>query len=108
MAQNKVEESLAVNLEAAKAMPGDALAHSQLGSSYFFLGRLDEAEIQLKEAKAIDPGHFSFPQLILAEIYARKKQPEAAATEIREFIKLHPDSEWTPKLRKALETLAVP
>jgi tetratricopeptide (TPR) repeat protein len=108
MAQNKVEESLPVNLEAVKAMPGDALAHSQLGSSYFFLGQLDEAEIQLKEAKAIDPAHFSFPQLILAEIYARKKQPEAAAAEIREFIKLHPDSEWTPKLRKALETLAVP
>jgi len=108
MAQNKVEESLAVNLEAVKAMPGDALAHSQLGSSYFFLGRLDEAEIQLKEAKAIDPGHFSYPQLVLVGIYTRRNQPEAAAAEIREFIKLHPDSEWTPKLRKALETLAVP
>jgi tetratricopeptide (TPR) repeat protein len=107
-AQNKIRESLAVNLEAVKAMPGDALAHSQVGSSYFFLGQLDEAEIQLKEAKAIDPAHFSFPQLILAEIYARKKQPAAAAAEIREFMKLHPDSEWTPKLRKALETLAVP
>ena len=108
MAQNKVEESLAVNLEAVKAMPGDALAHSQLGSSYFFLGRLDEAEIQLKEAKAIDAGHFSYPQLVLVGIYARRNQPEAAAAEIREFMKLHPDSEWTPKLRKALETLAVP
>ncbi len=108
MAQNKVEESLAVNLEAVKARPGDALAHSQLGSSYFFLGRLDEAEIQLKEAKAIDPGHFSYPQLVLVGIYTRRNQPEAAAAEIREFIKLHPDSEWTPKLRKALETLAVP
>jgi hypothetical protein len=108
MAQGKVEESLAVNLEAVKAMPGDALAHSQLGSSYFFLGRLDEAEIQLKEAKAIDPGHFSYPQLVLVGIYTRRNQPEAAAAEIREFIKLHPDSEWTPKLRKALETLTVP
>jgi len=104
-AQNKIEESLAVNLEAVKAMPGDALAHSQLGSTYFFLGRLDEAESQLMQAKAIDPGHFSFPQLVLAEIYARKKQPAAAAAEIREFMKLHPDSELTPKLRKALETL---
>ena len=108
MAQNKVEESLTVNLEAVKAMPGDALAHSQLGSSYFFLGRLDEAEIQLKEAKAIDPGHFSYPQLVLVGIYTRRNQLEAAAAEIREFIKLHPDSEWTPKLRKALETLTVP
>ncbi len=108
MAQNKVAESLTVNLEAVKAMPGDALAHSQLGSSYFFLGRLDEAEIQLKEAKAIDPGHFSYPQLVLVGIYTRRNQPEAAAAEIREFIKLHPDSEWTPKLRKALEALPVP
>jgi Tfp pilus assembly protein PilF len=107
MAQNKVEESLAVNLEAVKTMPGDALAHSQLGSSYFFLGRLDEAEIQLKEAKAIDPAHFSFPQLVLIEIYARRNQPEAAAAEIREFMKLHPDSEWIPKLREALGKLGV-
>jgi len=104
-AQNKIEESLAVNLEAVKAMPGDALAHSQLGSTYFFLGRLDEAESQLKQAKAIDPAHFSMPQLVLIEIYARKKQPAAAAGEIREFMKLHPDSELIPKLRKALETL---
>ena len=105
VAQNKIQESLPVNLEAVKAMPGDALAHSQLGSSYFFLGRLDEAETQLKEAKAIDPAHFSMPQLVLIEIYARKNQPAAAAAEIREFMKLHPDSEWIPKLRKALETL---
>jgi tetratricopeptide (TPR) repeat protein len=105
LAQNKIEESLAVDLEAVKAMPGDALAHSQLGSSYFSLGRLDEAEIQLKEAKAIDPAHFSFPQLVLIEIYARKNQPEAAAAEIREFMKLHPDSDWIPKLREALEKL---
>jgi len=105
LAQNKIQESLAVSLEAVKAMPGEALAHSQLGSSYFFLGRLDEAENQLKQAKAIDPAHFSMPQLVLIEIYARKNQPAAAAAEIREFMKLHPDSEWIPKLRKALETL---
>lgn len=107
LAQNKIQESLSVNLEAVKMMPGDALAHSQLGSSYFFLGRLDEAEIQLKEAKAIDPSHFSFPQLVLVEIYARRNQPEAAVAEIKEFMKLHPDSEWIPTLRKALEKLGV-
>jgi Tfp pilus assembly protein PilF len=104
LALNRIEESLAVNQAAVKASPGDALAHSQLGKSYFYLGKFDDAETYLKRAEAIDPSHFSYPQVILAEIYMRRNQVPAAMAEMEEFLKLHPDSDWAPGIRKALET----
>ncbi len=103
LSEGKIKESLAVNQAAAKARPDDALAQSQLGKSYYFLDQLDEAETHLKQAKALDPGHFSYPGLILIGIYLRKNRTAEAVAEIEEFIKLHPDSEWTAKLRKFLE-----
>ena len=104
LALNRIEESLPVNQAAVKANPGDALAHSQLGKSYFYLGKFDDAETYLKRAEAIDPGHFSYPQVILIEIYMRRNQVPAAIAEMEEFLKLHPDSDWAPGIRKALET----
>jgi len=102
---NKLEEALPFNLAAVKAKPSDALAHSQLGQNYFFLGQAEHAETHLKQAKALDPSHFSHPQIILIEIYIRTKRLSAAVAEMEEFIKLHPDSDWTPKVRKLLETI---
>jgi tetratricopeptide (TPR) repeat protein len=99
---NRFQESLPVNQAAVKASPGDALAHSQLGKNYFYLGRLDEAETHLKRAKALDAGHFSYPQVFLIEIYARKNQLAASIAEMEEFLKLHPDSDWAPKIREVL------
>jgi Tfp pilus assembly protein PilF len=104
LALNRIEESLPINQAAVKAMPGDALAHSQLGKSYFYLGQFDDAETYLRRAKAIDPSHFSYPQVILIEIYMRRNQLPAAIAEMEEFLKLHPDSDWVPGIRKALET----
>jgi Tfp pilus assembly protein PilF len=101
----KTQESLKYNLLAVRARPADALGRSQLGQSYMYLGQLDLAEVELKKAKALDPGHFSFPQLVLAEIYARRQDFSRAALEVEEFIKLHPDSDRTPALRKILEQL---
>jgi outer membrane protein assembly factor BamD (BamD/ComL family) len=102
LALNRFEESLEVNRAAVKARPGDALAHSQLGKSYFYLGRLDDAETHLKRAKALDAGHFSYPQVFLIEIYARKNQLPASIAEMEEFLRLHPDSDWAPKIRELL------
>jgi tetratricopeptide (TPR) repeat protein len=105
LSQGKIEESLPVNERAVKAQPDDALAHSQLGQSFFFLERLDEAENHLKQAKALDPGHFSLPQLYLAEIYAQKKQIQAAISELEELLRLHPDSDQAPKVKNAINSL---
>lgn len=103
LSQGKREEALSVNLRAVRARPADALAHSQLGQSYFFLDRLEEAEKHLKRAKELDPAHFSLPQLVLAEIYRRRNQREAMARELEEFLALHPDSELAPQVRKTLD-----
>jgi outer membrane protein assembly factor BamD (BamD/ComL family) len=51
----------------------------------------------------LDPGHFSYPQVFLVEIYARRNQLPAAISEIEGFLKLHPDSEMADQMRKALE-----
>ncbi len=102
LSEAKIEESLPVNERAAKLRPKDPLAHAQLGQSYYFLGRLDEAERHLKQAKELDPSHFSYPQVILVEIYARKNRLQDAIAEIEEFLKLHPDSSLAPRMQKAL------
>ncbi len=102
LSEAKIEESLPINERAAELRPKDPLAQSQLGQSYFFLGRLDEAERHLKQAKDLDPSHFTYPQVILAEIYARRNQLPQAIAEIEEFLKLHPDSPLTPRMQKAL------
>jgi tetratricopeptide (TPR) repeat protein len=101
----KIEESLTQNLLAVKARPDDALAHSQLGQSYFYLGQTDLAETELKKATALDPAHFSYPQLVLAEVYLRKENPGLAIQELEQFLKLHPDSDRAPNIRKVLQQL---
>jgi predicted Zn-dependent protease len=102
LAQAKIDDSLTINQRAVRVKPDDPLAHSQLGQSYYFLGKLDEAETHLRQAKALDPSHFSYPQVVLVEIYARRNQLPAAIAEIEEFLKLHPDSEMAPRMQKAL------
>jgi tetratricopeptide (TPR) repeat protein len=102
LALDRFEEALEINRAAVKARPGDALAHSQLGKSYFYLDRLDDAETHLKRAKALDPSHFSYPQVFLIEVYARRNQLPAAIAEMEEFLKLHPDSDWVPRIREIL------
>jgi tetratricopeptide (TPR) repeat protein len=101
----KIEAALPFNLRAVRARPEDALAHAQLGQNYFYLGQLDPSEVELKKAKALDPGHFSFPQLILAQLYMMKQKPVLAVEELEEFLKLHPDSERADRIRKTIQDL---
>ena len=103
LAQDKVEESHSMNLRAVEMRPDDALAHSQLGRSYFALSELDHAQRHLKQAKALDPKHFSFPQLVLAQIYELKSDSLSLMRELEEFLKFHPDSKRVPELTEWLE-----
>ena len=105
LSMGKVQESLAYNQLAARSRPDDPLARAQLGQSYFFLEQLDAAEGELRKAKSLDPAHFSLPQLVLAEIYRRKKDPERAVLELEEFLKLHPDSGRAEELRNKIREL---
>ncbi|MGO4883000.1 MAG: tetratricopeptide repeat protein [Bryobacteraceae bacterium] len=101
----KFEESLKYNLYAALTRPGDALANSQLGMSYYFLDKLDLARKYLATAKQLDPAHFSHPQLLLAQIDLRQANPAAAAAELAEFLQYHPDSPEAGKVRQNLAQL---
>lgn len=101
----KPDEALAFNLHSALRRPEDALANSQLGMNYFFLGKPDLGIKYLNIAKKLDPAHFSHPQLTLAEIYLRKGDRLAAAAELDEFLKFHPDWPAAAGVREAIEKL---
>jgi tetratricopeptide (TPR) repeat protein len=96
------EEALPYNLQAAKTRPNDPLAQSQLGNTYFGLRQYENAETHLKQAIALDPSHFSFPQLVLARVYFVIKNWPAAERELEEFLRLHPDSQYVDAVRHDL------
>jgi tetratricopeptide (TPR) repeat protein len=108
ISQGKESESLSFFLRAVKLRPDDPIGRARLGLNYLYLGKLDEAEEHLKEAKKLEPGHFSFPQLLLAEVYVRRGDRAAAICELEEFVKIHPDSDRIPDVRKSIERLRSP
>jgi tetratricopeptide (TPR) repeat protein len=105
LSQGKLKESLILNVAAVQARPDDALAHSQLGLSYFYLQQFTEAEESLKKAISLDPGHFSYPQLPLAEIYLLRQDYDSAARELKEFLALHPDAEQSPPVKRRTDNI---
>ena len=88
---NQTNKALAMNLRAVRMREKDPLAHAQLGSSYYQLGRHGDAIKHLKRAKQLAPRHHSAPQLILADIYWYRTQYAATAQELAEFLHYHPD-----------------
>jgi tetratricopeptide (TPR) repeat protein len=99
---HKLDEAWDYNVYAVLARPNDALANAQLGLTYFELGNLEMAEKYLARAREIDPAHFSHPQLLLAEIHLRRGDRKAAAEDLEEFLKYHPD--W-PKAEQMREKI---
>jgi tetratricopeptide (TPR) repeat protein len=87
----RTDESLDYNIRAVLARANDALANSQLGQSYFQAGNYDLALKYLERAREIDPAHFSHPQLVMAEIHLRLGDRAAAADDLEDFLKHHPD-----------------
>ena len=105
LAQGRFEEAVLVNQYAVRQRPSDALANAQLGICYFYLKQTGLALKYLLAARQIDPGHFTHPQLFLAEIHAGQGRLDVAARELREMIRLHPDSYAAEKARQALASL---
>lgn len=101
----KTGEALRYNVEAVLRQPADALANSQLGMTYYAAGNLELARAYLAEAKRLDPAHFSQPQLVLAEIYARKGDRSAAAGELEDFLARHPDHPNAAQVRESIAKL---
>ena len=108
ISRNKTKESLEVFLQAVKARPDDPEAQARLGLSYLLLDKPDQAKEHLEEAKKLEPGHFTCPQLLIAQIYTRRGDVAAAITELEGFIKLHPDLEMTASVRESIKQLRAP
>jgi tetratricopeptide (TPR) repeat protein len=104
----RYSEALGYNLYAVQEQPKDALANVQLGMTYYHLGDMERGLKYLIEAKRLDPGHFSYPQLSLAEIYLRRGDRRAAVGEFEDFLKRHPDSPYAVKVRFELSRLREP
>ncbi len=105
LALRDYDGALDCNVHAVATRPDDALAQSQLGLSYFAVGNFDLAVKHLEAARRIDPGHFSMPQVTLAEIHLRRGENRAAADVLEELLKYHPDYEAAKKVRAAIEQL---
>jgi Tfp pilus assembly protein PilF len=100
---HKLDEAWEYNLHAVLTRPNDALANSQMGMTYFELGKPDLAEKYFVEAVRIDPAHFSHPQLFLAEIHLRRGDRLATATDLESFLQHHPDWPQAAKMRATIE-----
>ncbi len=99
---HKLDEAWDYNLHAVLTRPNDALANSQLGMTYFATGTLDLAEKYLRRACQLDPAHFSHPQLFLAEIHLRQGDTRAAAADLEEFLRYHPDWPQAARMREKI------
>jgi tetratricopeptide (TPR) repeat protein len=106
--EHKVEEGLSYNERAVAAQPNDALAQSQLGMSYFQAGNFELAARHLEQAGTLDPAHFSYPQLLLAEIRLREGNRPAAADALADFLAHHPDWPQAPEMRRKIAELRTP
>ncbi len=103
LSEGKLQEALELNQRAAKKRPNDPLAQSQLGQNYFQLGQLDLAEHHLNLACSIEPSHYTYPQLVLADIYHHRHDYVSVVRELQRFLSLHPDSKKTPDAKRFLK-----
>lgn len=101
----RLKEAEGYNRHAVLREPGDALAYSQLGMNLLDLDRLDEAEKYLRTAIELDPAHFSHPQLVLADVLARKGKFEEIPAVLEHFLKYHPDHPAASQIREQIEKL---
>ncbi len=102
---SRCQEALEYNDRAVHERPTDALANSQLGMSYYCLQRDELAVKYLETAKRLDPGHFSNPQLVLADIYLKRGDPARAAAELEHYLKHRPDAPNAAQIREHMKKL---
>jgi tetratricopeptide (TPR) repeat protein len=97
--------SLTENLTAVDMRPADSLAQSQLGQSYFYLKRYDDALVHLEIAKRIDPISFTLPGFFIAEIYQARGENQKAVEEYRGFLRAHPGHSYTAMIEARIRAL---
>lgn len=85
--------NLALNeyMEAIRVNPGYAAGHGNLGSMYYELGRLDEAETEVKLALTANTRFKDLLHRLLGLIYIKKGALDEAAREFKEAIAMIPN-----------------
>jgi tetratricopeptide (TPR) repeat protein len=106
--EHKVDEALTYNERAATVQPNDPLAQSQLGMSYYYAANFELATRHLELARSLDPAHFSYPQLLLAEIHLREGNRPAAADAMADFLEHHPVWPQAALMRRKIAELRTP
>ena len=69
------------------------------------LGKLPEAEAELREAVRLDPRHFTNPQIVLADVYEREHKTREAVDVLEDFLRLHPDFAQAGRIRERIARL---
>ena len=105
LSMGRNQEALDINTRAQAAQPKDALANAQLGLSHYLLGNDEQALNYLLLTKQIDPAHFTYPQLPLANIYLRNSEKESAIEELEDFLDHHPDSPEAESVRDMMSRI---
>jgi tetratricopeptide (TPR) repeat protein len=105
LAQRRWQEALEMNLQAASLQPNDPLVNAQLGLAYVATREYDQAIYYLQATERLDPGHFSNPQISLAEIFLRQEDREGALEELQDFLRIHPDSPDAAQVRGTIERI---
>ena len=87
----------------------DADAYFFSAIAYFNLNQLPEAEKRALKAEEIDRNHSEpMVQFLLAQIYEAKHNPTDAASHLREYLELAPDSEGSDILKGHLAEIQTP
>lgn len=102
---NSGEDAEAVkhHSQAVKMRPQDPQARYHLAMSYFQTGDLEKASDQLVKEKALDPTHFTHPQLLSAEIFRIQEDYDSMTREMEDFLELFPDDPKAGQVRQALD-----
>jgi len=100
--QGEVEEALKYYQIAVKVAPHIAQARYHLAMSLFQLGDMEGAASQLEKQKALDPNHFTQPQLLFAEIYRLNDDHQSMIRELEEFLRVFPGDPKCDQVRQAL------
>ncbi len=95
-------EAVTYHKLAVKVRPQDPQARYNLAMSFFQLGDMENAADQLAKVKALEPAHFTQPQLLRAEIYRVLEDFDSMILELEDFLVFFPDDPKTEQVRQAL------
>jgi tetratricopeptide (TPR) repeat protein len=90
--------------EGLQRQPDSAFGHFLEGSLFSHTGRAELAEKSLRDAIRLDPA-MSHAYLQLINLYVQQKRNEDAINELETFLRLFPNTQFSPKARDLLARL---